>query len=71
MIAGVFIGGSGAGGWTAADHSWGGATWVGLIGLLVFVAVVVLLFRGEYPRPIFDFVLGLNRGCCAWSPTRP
>ena len=61
VIAGVFIGGGGAGGWTAADHSWGGATWVGLIGLLVFVAVVVLLFRGEYPRSIFDFVLGLNR----------
>lgn len=61
LIAGVFIGGGGAAGWTAADHSWGGATWMGLIGLLVFVAVIVLLFRGEYPRSIFDFVLGLNR----------
>lgn len=61
VIAGVFIGGGGSVGWTAADHSWGGVTWSGLIGLLVFVAVVVLLFRGEYPRSIFDFVLGLNR----------
>src|SRR6185437_317626 len=61
LIAGVFIGGGGAAGWTAADRSWGGATWMGLTGLLVFVSVVVLLFRGEYPRSIFDFVLGLNR----------
>lgn len=61
VIAGVFIGGGGAAGWTAADHSWGGSTWIGLIGLLVLVSVIVLLFRGEYPRSIFDFVLGLNR----------
>jgi hypothetical protein len=61
IVAGIFIGGGGAAGWTASTRSWGGATWFGLIGLLVFVAVVVLLFRGEYPRSIFDFVLGLNR----------
>ena len=61
VIASVFIGGGGAAGWTAADHSWGGVTWIGLIGLLVFVSVLVLLVRGEYPRSIFDFVLGLNR----------
>ncbi|HET8980176.1 MAG TPA: DUF4389 domain-containing protein [Solirubrobacteraceae bacterium] len=61
IIAGVFIGSGGAAGWTAWDRSWGGATWIGLIGLLVLVAVIVLLFRGEYPRSIFDFILGLNR----------
>jgi hypothetical protein len=33
----------------------------GLTGLLVFIAGVVLLFTGQYPPTIYDFVLGLNR----------
>jgi hypothetical protein len=54
IIAGVF-GGGGA-------FAWGnGPTNLGVIELLVLVSAVVLLFRGEYPRSIFDFVLGLNR----------
>ena len=60
-VAGIFAGGAGSIGWNAADHRWTTPGSAGLIGLLVFVAVIVLLFRGEYPRSIFDFVLGLNR----------
>jgi hypothetical protein len=38
----------------------GGAS-TGLIGMLVLVAAVILAATGQYPRPVFDLVLGLNR----------
>lgn len=39
----------------------GGGAWAGLIGVLVFVAAILLLFRKTYPRDVFDLVLGFNR----------
>ena len=54
LIAGMFLGGGVLG-------LWGGASWIGLIGVLVLVGAVVLLVRGTYPQSIFDLVLGLNR----------
>jgi len=44
-IAGILSGGSG----------------LGLIGILVLVAGVLLLFTDRYPQDIFDLVLGLDR----------
>ncbi len=39
-----------------------GAGWsLGLVGILVVVAGVLLLFKNRYPTEIFDLVLGLNR----------
>jgi Domain of unknown function (DUF4389) len=61
LVAGIFAGGAGSIGWTVAHYRWATPGCGGLIGLLVFVAALALLFRGEYPHSIFDFVLGLNR----------
>jgi hypothetical protein len=41
----------------------GGTESGGLTTLLAIIAAVVLLFKGRYPRDIFDLVLGFNR----WS----
>jgi hypothetical protein len=61
LVAGL-IGGSGAGvAWQVTEHvSWRSGS-VSLVDLLVFYAVLALLFTGRYPRSLFDLVLGLNR----------
>ena len=59
LIVAVFAGGWGLG-WNGA---WRTASGGGLIALLAIIAVIVLAVRGEYPKSIFDFVMGLNRWC--------
>jgi hypothetical protein len=62
LVAAIFAGGAGGIGWTGHGDVVDRAVRAGgVIGILVFAGVLVLLFRGEYPRSIFDFVLGLNR----------
>jgi hypothetical protein len=54
----VFIIGGGVGWWWDT----GTAVWSGgLVGILVFIAAVILLFTGRYPKPLFDLIIGLNR----------
>jgi hypothetical protein len=58
LIVGVFVGGASAV-WVGSDSRW--ILSGGLIGLLVFIAGIVLLFTQRYPQTIYDFVLGMNR----------
>jgi hypothetical protein len=64
LVLSVFVGG---GLWLSTRGGTGNgwdnglnAGW-GLVGLLVLIAAIVLLFTGRYPKPIYDFVLGMDR----------
>jgi hypothetical protein len=59
LVAAVFVGGAWTA-WTGAGTEWMFGSG-GLVGLLVFIAGVVLLFTGRYPKSVYDFVLGMNR----------
>ncbi|MGH2895441.1 MAG: DUF4389 domain-containing protein, partial [Solirubrobacteraceae bacterium] len=50
-------------GWTvwSANGTWEAVSFGGLITLMVLIAGAVLLFTARYPKPIYDFVLGMNR----------
>ncbi|WP_051945318.1 DUF4389 domain-containing protein [Streptacidiphilus rugosus] len=50
LVVGILVGSS--------ESSWAS---IGLVGLLVLIAAVALAFTAEYPRDIFDLVVGLDR----------
>ena len=57
VIVGIFLGGG-----SPQPPGGSASAWPGLIPLLTLIAVVVLLFRGRYPRDIYELVVGL----CRW-----
>jgi hypothetical protein len=56
LVISVFVGGAWAG--SGIDRLYGAG---GLVGLLVLFAGIMLLFTSRYPKPLYDFVLGMNR----------
>jgi hypothetical protein len=60
VIVSLFVGGSS--GWMVARNDVH-VGWVGLIDILTLVAVVILLFRGRYPRELHGLIVGF----CRWT----
>ena len=65
LVLAVFVGG---GLWLGTragdgDDAWDNGSSAGwsLVGLLVLIAAIVLLFTGRYPKPLYDFVMGMDR----------
>lgn len=58
LVLSVLLGGAA---YVAPDEAREPASGLGLIGVLVLVAAVVLLVTGRYPPRVFDLVVGLNR----------
>jgi uncharacterized protein DUF4389 len=54
ILGGIFAGGGVGVTW---HFGFGG----GVVGVLVFIAAILLLFKNRYPQDLFDFVMGFNR----------
>ena len=72
LVLAVFVGGGlwlGTRGGDANDGWDDGANagW-SLVGLLVRIAGLALLFTGRYPRPLYDFILGMDRWALRVGP---
>src|SRR5215218_6017949 len=72
LVLAVFVGG---GLWLGTrvgetNDSWDNGANAGwsLVGLLVLIAAIALLFTGRYPKPIYDFVMGLDRWALRVGP---
>lgn len=59
VVIAFFTGGFGS----SATGGWRSASAGGLIAVLAIIAAVIRGVSGEYPQPLFDFVMGMNRWC--------